>query len=62
MEKGNIQQMDLIHFLMNLFSLLSYPLIMAPLYKKMLKVSAKDFQNLIDERGEVILNLLFRIG
>jgi AcrR family transcriptional regulator len=60
MEKGNIEQMNPMHFLMNLFSLLSYPLIMAPLYKQMFQVSARDFQKLIDERGKVIMNLLFK--
>lgn len=60
MEKGNIEQMNPMHFLMNLFSLLSYPLIMAPLYKQMFQVSAKDFQKLIDERGKIIITLLFK--
>jgi len=60
MEKGQIEQMNPMHFLMNLFSLLSYPLIMAPLYKKMFQVSGKDFQKLIDERGKVIMSLLFK--
>lgn len=60
MEKGTIEKMDPVHFLMNLFSLLSYPLIMAPLYKKMFRLSAKDFQKLIDEREKVIISLLFK--
>lgn len=62
MERGTIAQMNPIHFLMNLFSLLSYPLIMAPLYKKMFQVSAKDFQQLVDERGAIIISLLFKGG
>ncbi|QHS59390.1 TetR/AcrR family transcriptional regulator [Chitinophaga agri] len=61
MERGNIEKMNPIHFLMNLFSLLSYPLIMAPLYKKMFRISAKDFQKLIDERGKVIMGMLFKV-
>jgi AcrR family transcriptional regulator len=61
MEKGTIEKMNPIHFLMNLFSLLSYPLIMAPLYEKLFRLSARDFQKLIDERGKVIINLLFKI-
>jgi hypothetical protein len=60
MEKGTIEKMNPIHFLMNLFSLLSYPLIMAPLYKKLFRLSAKDFQKLIDERGKLIMSLLFK--
>jgi len=60
MEKGMIEKMNPIHFLMNLFSLLSYPLIMAPLYKKMFRVSERDFQKLIDERKKIIVGLLFK--
>jgi AcrR family transcriptional regulator len=60
MEKGTIEKMNPIHFLMNLFSLLSYPLIMAPLYKKLFRVSEKEFQKLIDERGKLIISLLFK--
>lgn len=60
MEKGTIEKMNPVHFLMNLFSLLSYPLIMAPLYQKLFRMSAKDFQKLMDERGRLIINLLFK--
>jgi AcrR family transcriptional regulator len=60
MEKGAIEKMDPIHFLMNLFSLMSYPLIMAPLYKKLFRVSEKEFQRLIGERERLIMNMLFK--
>ncbi|RBL92004.1 TetR/AcrR family transcriptional regulator [Chitinophaga flava] len=60
MDKGTIEKMNPVHFLMNLFSLLSYPLIMAPLYKKLFHVSGKDFKELIDERGKLIISLLFK--
>ncbi|MFB6454768.1 TetR/AcrR family transcriptional regulator [Chitinophaga sp. Hz27] len=60
MEKGNIEQMNPAHFLMNLFSLLSYPLIMAPLYKKLFHLSGKDFQKLIEEREKIIMSMLFK--
>ena len=61
MEKGTIEKMNPIHFLMNLFSLLSYPLIMGPLYKKLFRVSEKEFQQLIDERAKIIIGLLFKV-
>lgn len=60
MKKGNLEKMDPIHFLMNLFSLLSYPLIMAPLYKQLFKMSQKNFQTLIHERSQLIMNMLFK--
>jgi len=60
MDKGTIEKMNPSHFLMNLFSLLSYPLIMAPLYKTLFGVSGKDFKELMDERGKIIINLIFK--
>ena len=60
MEKGNIQKMEPAHFLMNLFSLLSYPLIMAPLYKQLFKMSDKKYKALINERKVLIMGLLFK--
>lgn len=60
MQQGTIEKMNPVHFLMNLFSLLSYPLIMAPLYKKLFKISGKEFQELIAERKELIVRLLFK--
>lgn len=60
MEQGNIEQMDPVHFLMNLFSLLSYPLIMAPLYKQLFGMSDKNYKALINDRKKIIMVLLFK--
>lgn len=60
MKKGTIEKMNPVHFLMNLFSLLSYPLIMAPLYERLFKVSGKEFKGLIAERRALIVRLLFK--
>ncbi|SER85282.1 TetR/AcrR family transcriptional regulator [Pedobacter rhizosphaerae] len=60
MDKGTLEEMDPIHFLMNLFSLLSYPLIMAPLYRQLFQISVEDFAILINQRKEMILTMLFK--
>jgi len=60
MDKGSLEPMDPLHFLMNLFSLLSYPLIMAPLYQQLFQVSSGDFALLIKQRKEIILTMLFK--
>jgi AcrR family transcriptional regulator len=59
MEKGTISQMNPAHFLMNLFSLLSYPLIMAPIYRQLLQQTNTDFDQLISERKEIICRMIF---
>jgi len=60
MDKGTLAKMDPVHFLMNLFSLLSYPLIMAPLYRQLFQISTKDFTSLINQRKEMIIAMLFK--
>lgn len=59
MAAGRVKKMNPIHFLMNLFSLLSYPLIMAPLYRQLFGISKGGFDKIIAERKEVICQLLF---
>ncbi|MNR34821.1 hypothetical protein D3C85_1526240 [compost metagenome] len=60
MEKGTIEKMNPIHFLMNLFSLLSYPLIMSPLYQNMFNISSDEFDSLINDRSAIILKMMFK--
>ena len=59
MDKGNIQAMNPVHFMMNLFGLLSYPLIMKPMISKSMRLSDEQFKALIADRKEIIFNLLF---
>ncbi|MFD1143656.1 TetR/AcrR family transcriptional regulator [Larkinella insperata] len=60
MENGSLETMQPVQFLMNLFSLLSYPLIMAPLYRQLFGLSDENFKKLITERKDVIIRLLFK--
>ncbi|WP_219226013.1 TetR/AcrR family transcriptional regulator [Pedobacter antarcticus] len=58
MDLGNLKPMDPYLFLINLFSLLSYPLIMAPLYKQLFQLTDNAFSDLIGDRKKMILELL----
>jgi AcrR family transcriptional regulator len=60
MERGSIQKMEPINFFMNLFSLLSYPLIMAPLYRELFQINEKNYQELAFGRKKMIINLIFQ--
>ncbi len=60
MQAGTIEQMNPKHFLMNLFSLLSYPLIMAPLYRQFFRMGKHDFDQLIAERKQLINKMMFK--
>ncbi|WP_165305012.1 TetR/AcrR family transcriptional regulator [Pedobacter sp. SYP-B3415] len=59
MKKGTIRTMDPMHFLVNLFSMLSYPIIMSPLYQQLFNLSHTRYENFIDERKDIILQSIF---
>ena len=60
MDDGILIKMQPQHFMLNLFSLLRYPSIAAPLYKQLLGVTEKQYQKLLSERKAVILKSLLR--
>lgn len=60
MEAGNIERMNPMHFVLNLFSLMSYPLIMGPIYKKAFNLSNESYTCLINERKKMICKMIFQ--
>ena len=60
MDAGNIKAMNPVQFMMNLFSLTTYPLIVRPLQKKMFKLTDKQYDQLMDERKNLICNMIFQ--
>jgi TetR/AcrR family transcriptional regulator len=60
MDNGNLERMNPIHFMMNLFSLMMYPLITAPLYKQFFNLSDDQFKEVINERKKMICDMMFK--
>lgn len=60
MDKGNIEKMAPIQFIFNIVSLLVFPSAVRPLFKENLKIDDKEFDRLIADRKEIILNMLFK--
>lgn len=58
MEKGELRKSDPVHFVMNLFSLMAYPIIMEPLYCKLFDLSKDKFSKLLRERRSLIFKML----
>ncbi|MCO5258820.1 MAG: TetR/AcrR family transcriptional regulator [Crocinitomicaceae bacterium] len=58
-KKGSIQTVDPIHFLINIFSLVSYPLVMKTIYKDVFGISESEFEDVLQQRKKVIKNLIF---
>jgi TetR/AcrR family transcriptional regulator len=60
MDRGTIDAMAPAHFLMNLFGLLSYPLIMAPIYRDLFQLTTANYGQLMSERKAVICRMIFK--
>jgi hypothetical protein len=60
MDAGNIERMNPVHFVLNLFSLMSYPLIMSPIYQKAFGLSTESYAGLINERKKMICKMIFK--
>lgn len=60
MKAGNITQMNPFNFYINIFALVSYPIIMRPYYDRIFDMSKSDLDDMYDKRKEDILKLLFQ--
>ncbi len=60
MTKGNVEKMEPVQFLLNMVSLLVFPSAMRPLLMENMKIDNKEFDRLISQRKEIILNILFK--
>ena len=59
-EKGNIEPIDLVQFLLNIASLVSFPIALRPLFQATLKLSEEEYDKVLEERKEVIMKLIFK--
>lgn len=59
MEKGTIIKMPPVQYFLNMLSLLSYPVIVQPLFKKVLNMSDRQYRQMLAARKEIILKILF---
>lgn len=59
MDQGEVKKMMPINFMLNLFSLIAYPLLTRPLFKQMLEITDTKFEQLMHERKKIIVEMLF---
>jgi hypothetical protein len=60
MELGNIEKMAPVQFILNMVSLLVFPSAIRPLFMENLMISDQDYDKIISERKEIIINMLFK--
>jgi len=59
MDKGTIKNMNPRHFTINLFSLMAYPLVTAPLNKILFGMNDEEYTALMEERKKLIFETIF---
>ena len=60
MDKGNIEKMAPVQFIINMISLLVFPSAVRPLLMENLMINEDEFNKIISERREIIINMLFK--
>jgi TetR/AcrR family transcriptional regulator len=58
MRKGAIPETNPAHFMINMFSLMVYPVIMKPLQMSLYNLNEEEYNEILNERKQVILNIL----
>jgi TetR/AcrR family transcriptional regulator len=60
MDLENIEKMAPVQFILNMVSLLVFPSAIRPLFMENLMISDKEYDQIISERKEIIINMLFK--
>ncbi|MCY1507892.1 putative DNA-binding transcriptional regulator [compost metagenome] len=59
MSKGTIEKMEPIQFIINMVSLISFPISMRPLFQRTMRLTDAEYEKILDDRKEIIMNTLF---
>jgi TetR/AcrR family transcriptional regulator len=59
MELGNIPKMDPLNYYINIYSLVSYPIIMRPYFEMVYHMKKMEFDRMFSQRKEEVMSLLF---
>ena len=60
MELGNLAKMEPMQFIFNMIPLLVFPSAVRPLFMENMMITDEEFDRLISQRKDIILNLLFK--
>lgn len=60
MEKGTIAMMEPIQFILNMVSLISFPISMRPLFQRTMHLTDEAYDKILADRKGIIMNLLFK--
>ena len=60
MEKGTIQKMKPIQFMLNFISMLIFPVAMRPFLQNNFELNDKEYEKILSDRKEIILQTIFK--
>lgn len=59
-KKGTIEEMEPIQFILNIGSLVSFPVAIRPLFQSTMRISDAEYDRILSERKEIIMKILFK--
>ncbi len=59
-EQGRVDPIESIQFILNLISMISFPVSMRPLIQESMKLNDKEYNKILSDRKEIILKTLFK--
>lgn len=61
MEKGEIRRMEPLSFVMNMFALISHPMLLRPLYQEIFSMDQQEYNEVLQRRKEMIVELILSV-
>lgn len=58
-QKGTISEIEPLQFIINMISMISFPISMRPLIQKSLKIDDQQYTKILKDRKDIIINTLF---
>lgn len=59
-KKGTIEKMEPLQFILNIASLVSFPVAIRPLFQSTMRISDAEYDRILSDRKEIIMKILFK--
>lgn len=59
-KKGTVEKMEPLQFILNIASLVSFPVAIRPLFQSTMRISDAEYDRILSERKEIIMKILFK--
>lgn len=59
-QKGTIEKMEPLQFILNIASLVSFPVAIRPLFQSTMRISDAEYDRILSDRKEIIMKILFK--